>query len=207
VHALKGMSMYSRPASHPPHCDPHPPLAVCGTAHPLTTEAPTASPTANPSASPTESPTTKAPPTKAPVEACAAGTTFWLHDPVTNRPIRKLANNTAMCLAHPYNVEVRPCGDSAPSGVALLARPAHIRLVDTTRGRPVLVHKSPPQSSPPLYLFGQGAATSPGPLPNGVYHVSAKGGAAADWGRLVFRQSCRCPKGRKGKKGCRNQRA
>jgi hypothetical protein len=142
--------------------------------------------------SPTKSPTK--PPTKLPTIACA-GTSFWIYNPKTNKPIRKIANNTATCLAHPYNVEVRPCSAD---------RPVRVRLVEAASGR--VVHASKLQRASPLLLFGptvppgDGALSSPGPLPNGAYTISAKG--AAGWGRLLFRQDCPCPHGKEGKDGC-----
>jgi hypothetical protein len=142
-----------------------------------------ASPTKSPTMSPTKSPTK--PPTKHPTIACT-GTSFWIYNPTTNQPIRKIANNTATCLAHPYNVEIRPC-----SVAAILSRPVRIRLVNATSGR--VVHKSKLQRRTPLFLFGPAATAgdvlpSPGSLPHGAYQISATG--EAGWGRLLFRQSC-----------------
>jgi hypothetical protein len=153
-------------------------------------------------------------PTKAPVPACVGGTTYWLYDPATNAPLRRIVNNTATCLAHPYNVEVRPCGGDP----IVLDDPVHVRLSDASSGTAV-VHKSAGQSKSPFFLFGSsssGAAAGGGvvdvlpssqPLPNGAYVISTKG-APAEWGRLRFTQACPpCPHGKKkGKKGCRKQR-
>jgi hypothetical protein len=128
---------------------------------------------------PTRSPTKR--PTKAPVVACD-GTSFWLYNPKTNKPIRKIANHTATCLTYPYNVEVRPCS---------AGRPVRVRLVEAGSGR--VVHASKLQRQSPLLLFGPAATAgdvlpSPGSLPNGAYAISAKG--APGWGRLLFRQKC-----------------
>jgi hypothetical protein len=115
----------------------------------------------------------------------------------SNAPIRRLGNNSATCLAHPYNVEVRPCRNNA---TVTLNSPVQIRVVDLAK-RSVL-HQSRKQRSSPFLLFGP-AAESPRALPNGRYYVGAHG--APEWGRVVFTQSCPCPKGKKGRKGCRKR--
>jgi hypothetical protein len=148
------------------------------------------------------------PPTKAPAgPACpgggGGGAFFWLYDPATNAPVRQLVNNTATCLAHPYNIVVRPCAD--PTG-----GPVRIRLSSERAGghgggggRRVIVHSSKAQREAPFVLFGPSATQgdvlpSPKALPNGAYSLSAAG--ASGWGSLQFTQDCPCPK--KGKKGC-----
>jgi hypothetical protein len=121
-------------------------------------------------------------PTKAPVKAptvSCPGTTFWVYKPSVASPIRKLANNTVTCLAHPYNVGIRPC-----SPVTTAGRPNYIQLVNATGGR--LVHQSTSRKTSPFLLFT--STGSPRRLPNGVYDLSATGGPK--WGRLRFRQKC-----------------
>jgi hypothetical protein len=139
------------------------------------------------------------PPTKAPAGPVCRGTSFWLYDPSTNAPIRTLANNTATCLAHPYNIEVRPC-----AGSTALANSVQVRL---TTGSGRVTYKSTAQRVPPFVLFGPPATTgdvlpSPKPLPNGQYYLSVKG--APGWGGLTFTHYCPCPK--KGKKGCKQKK-
>lgn len=168
------------------------------------TQPPTLAPTERPSERPTDAPTKI--PTRAPAAPCGAGTTttYWLYDPETSAPTRKLANKTATCLTHPYNVEVRPCDGT----IADPDRPVQILLVRAADGS--VVHKSATQRAMPYLLFdpasaiGSGVPSSPKPLPNGVYYLGARGSAAAKWGRLTITQDCPCPKGRKGKKGCRS---
>jgi hypothetical protein len=121
---------------------------------------------------------------------------LWLYDPATNAPVRQLVNHTATCLAHPYNIGVRPCTD--PTG------PVRIRLSRARGGgRRVIAHSSKAQREAPYVLFGPSATEgdvlpSPKWLPNGAYSLSAAG--ASGWGSLQFTQDCPCPK--KGKKGC-----
>jgi hypothetical protein len=176
-----------------------PPLTtVCGTRHPQT-DAPTEAPTKAPSNSPEKAPSI-APSTKAPAAPCTGGTSYWLYDPTTNVPIRRLGSGTAVCLAHPYNIEVRPCNGTS----TFLAGPVRIQLARTRRGGPV-VHRSKPQAASPYFLFGPASANgdvlaSPKALPNGQYYLSAQGAAA--WGRLKLTQDCSCAKGKKGMKRC-----
>jgi hypothetical protein len=136
------------------------------------------------------------------------GTAFWLYDPSTDAPVRKIRNNTATCLPNPYNVEVRPCRDVGGGGGGPLDKPVQIRLADAATGQ--VVHKSPWQRKAPLLLFDSPNAEREGDvlpsneaLPNGVYRISAKG-APGPWGRLQFTQDCPCRPGdgKKGKKGC-----
>jgi hypothetical protein len=178
--------------------------------------APTGSPTENPSQAPTKSPTavpatapTRSPslfPTKLPtqdraVPCLGSGTTLWIRSPKTSVPIRQLVNNTAVCLDHPYNVEVRPC-----NGTPSLDRPVRIRLVSSG----AVVHHSPPQRVSPFYLFGSSAAhSSPRALPNGVYYIdypSIPPPSSATGTAVKFTQSCPGPKGQKGMKGCMKKR-
>jgi hypothetical protein len=143
------------------------------------------------------------PPTKAPAgPVVCRGTSFWLHDPSTNAPIRALANHTATCLAHPYNIEIRPC---AGSGSTALANPVQVRL---TTGSGRVIYESNAQRVPPFVLFGPPATTgdvlpSSRPLPDGPYYLSVKG-APPGWGGLTFTQNCPCPT--KGKKGCKQKK-
>jgi cytoskeletal protein RodZ len=156
------------------------------------TKAPTSTPTSTPSSAPTGSPT-NAPtsvPTKAPTSRpTCSGATHWIYNPLTNTAIRMLANNSATCLVHPYSIEVRPCGTDQ--------LPVTIRLVRASDGR--LVHRQR-DGRAPFYLFGdiQGQPRpSPKSLPNGSYRMASSAG-----GTIVFTQSCPCPKGKKGMKGC-----
>jgi hypothetical protein len=145
-------------------------------------------------------------PTKAPTSAvsCLEGTTYWLYDPTTNKPVRKLINNTATCLPHPYNIEVRPCNSTPPS------RPVQIRLVEASTsggggGIARVVHKGKAQLQPPFFLLAGPASTKGArskALRNGMYSIAAAG--APEWGRLTFTQIC--PPCRKGRKGCMMKR-
>jgi hypothetical protein len=142
---------------------------------------PTKSPTAGPARVPTSAP--------ASVPACNA-TTYWVYNADTNAPIRRLVNSSDTCLAHPYNVEIRPC--SAPG---LL--PLYMKLVRIVDGRRVVVHREA-DGTAPYFLFGDSAATgdvrpSPQQLPNGKYLLTSSVG-----GRIGFTQACWCPKGKKG---------
>jgi hypothetical protein len=143
-----------------------------------------------------QAPTASDPPTQAPAVApiptCSGPTTYHVHNATSNRPVRRIFNNTATCLVHPYNVEVRPCRNS--NVTVVLSAPVQIRLVSaTTRLGGAVLHSSRPQRSSPLRLFGPPAATrgdavppSPKALPNGRYYLSA----TATWGRLAFTQRC-----------------
>lgn len=155
-------------------------------------------PTKYPTQSPTKRPTNF--PTEAPAVACPIGTTYWAYGPTTtSAPPRRLVNNTATCLAPPYNIEVRPCRNNAPLSLDPTRPPVQIRLVNAAQQS--VVHQSLEQRSSPFLLFGSAASTHKAPLlPNGRYTVGAKG--APEWGRLVFAQACPCPKGMKGRKGC-----
>jgi hypothetical protein len=117
-----------------------------------------------------------------------------------------MVNNTATCVAHPYNIEVRPCA----SGPPIVDGPVRVRLADASSGR--VAYKSAAQHSPPYFLFvgstdAAKEARSPAALPNGAYAITVKG--ASGLGRLLFTQDCpSCPAGSrwKGKKGCMKKR-
>jgi hypothetical protein len=111
-----------------------------------------------------------------------AGPTYWVYKAGTTAPIRKLANHTVKCLAHPYSVEVRPCSGLGYEPPDL---PVTIRLVrhdSKGGGRPrrVVVHRQQDRA-PHVFVFGNfnsnnrnvaGTGTfrlSPGPFPNGKY--------------------------------------
>jgi hypothetical protein len=140
--------------------------------------------------------------------ACASesGATFWVYGPTKAQPIRRLANNTVTCLAHPYNVAmVRP---TCAAAAAVRLRLVKASGTGTGTG-PRVVHKSQAQSggaaAAQVYLFGTAAAArSRKALPNGRYYLTTRRGAAAgSRGRLLFTQSCPCPDGNPtGKKGC-----
>jgi hypothetical protein len=150
-------------------------------------------PTRNPTKPPTDSPTVS--PTKAPT--CNV-TSRWVYNATTRAPIRVLRNNSVTCVAHPYNIEVRPCPDQA--SVADL--PVSIRLIQqASKGRRRAVHRQQDWEAP-FFLFGNAKGTgdvrpSPTPLHNGNYIVSTSVG-----GTIVFTQSCPCPTGKKGKNRC-----
>jgi hypothetical protein len=144
----------------------------------------------------------------APVPACVGGTTYWLYDPATNSPIRQLVNNTATCLAHPYNVEVRPCGGDP----IVLDVPVHVRLSVASSGTAV-VHKSAGQSNSPFFLFGSSSSgVAAGgvvdvlprsqPLPNVAYAISTKGAPPNGEGSGSRRRVRRAPTARRrGRRG------
>ena len=73
-----------------------------------------------------------------------------------------------------------------------------VRVVDRCR---VVIHRQV-EAEAPYFLFGDSAGTgdvrpSPSQLPNGNYELTSCLG-----GKVVFTQSCSCPKGMKGKNGC-----
>jgi hypothetical protein len=73
-----------------------------------------------------------------------------------------------------------------------------VRVVDRRR---VVIHRQV-EAEAPFFLFGDSAGTgdvrpSPSQLPNGNNELTSSLG-----GKVVFTQSCSCPKGMKGKKGC-----
>jgi hypothetical protein len=143
---------------------------------------PTKSPTAGPARVPTSAPTS--------APSCHV-TTHWVYKADINAPIRRLANSSVTCLAHPYSVEVRPC--SAPELLPLYMK--LVRIVDGRRR--VVVHREA-DGTAPYFLFGDSAARgdvrpSPKQLPNGKYLLASSVG-----GRMGFTQSCSCPKGKKG---------
>lgn len=170
---------------------------------------PTAAPTDDPTERPTSAPTTTAPtndpsesptsvPTKSPTALPSCNVpTYWVYNADTNAPIRRLANNSATCLQHPYNVEVRPCREEG-----LPQLPVTLKLVRTANRRRVVVH-SQVDATAPFFLFGDSPGTgdsvrpSPSQLPNGNYQLASSVGD-----KVLFTQACPCPKGRKGKKGC-----
>jgi hypothetical protein len=141
---------------------------------------------------PPTNPPTKAP-TSSPSSSCDS-TVYWIYNAATNALTRKLVNNSVVCLAHPYSIEVRPCS-AEPAQVSVT-----MRLVHAPSGR--VVHRQW-DGTPPFFLFGDVPSTedvrpSPKPLPDGAYYLSSNVG-----GRISFTQSCpRCPKGKKGMKGC-----
>jgi hypothetical protein len=154
------------------------------------TVSPTGFPTDSPTVSPAKAPTT--PPT-------CNGTAHWVYNATTRAPIRVLRNDTVTCVAHPYNIEVRPC----PDQVSAADLPVSILLVQqASKGRRrAAVHRQQDWEAP-FFLFGNARGTgavrsSPTPLPNDNYIISTSVG-----GTIVFTQSCPCPAGKKGKKWC-----
>jgi hypothetical protein len=135
----------TKPPTKPPTKAPPKPPTKAPTKSP--TDSPSASPSDLPTRSPTETPT--AAPTQLPTGACPIGTTYWVYDPVTNKPTRRLLNNTITCLAHPYNLEVRPCRNNA---TVTLDRYVRIRLVDVART--LVFHQSGRQRSSPFFCLG-----------------------------------------------------
>jgi hypothetical protein len=151
----------TKPPTKPPTKAPTKPPTNAPTKSP--TDSPSASPSDLPTRSPTETPT--AAPTQLPTGACPIGTTYWVYDPV-NKPTRRLVNNTVTCLAHPYNLEVRPCRNNA---TVTQDRYVRIRLVDVARTLALLLFgPSAPASGDPV-------PASPKALPNGVYYLGTMG--------------------------------
>jgi hypothetical protein len=169
-----------------------------------------------PTAGPTKAPTTAAP-SKAPQvqpPACAASV-YWVYNAANNAPLRRLVNNSVTCLAHPYSIEVRPCGDGGGANGSVSMR--LVRLVPGRR-RTVVIHRRI-DADAPYYLFGDAAGDvlpSPASLPNGNYQLlstidSGVAGVGGGWGKattvLAFTQSCAPPPPPPpclgmGKKGC-----
>jgi hypothetical protein len=158
---------------------------------------PTHSPTKSPTHAPTMPPTL--PPTKAPTATSrpsCKGTSYWVHEPASTVPPRKLVKSSATCLAYPYSIEVRPCLDEARDSILHDASEVSMWLVDASTNR--VVHRRTGDVVPPYALFGASPGggdvlPSPTPLPDGRYYVSSSVG-----GRVAFTQSCPCPKGKKG---------
>lgn len=142
-------------------------------------------------------------PSQAPAPSACEGTTQWIYNAATNKPIRRLVNKAVTCLVHPYSIDVRPCASDIGGPTAALSMRLLRTFPDRSR-RSAVVHRQV-DAGAPYFLFGGDAAgnvfPSPAPLPNGNYQLmwsSGGGGGSGGAGKVVFTQSCPCLKGRKG---------
>jgi hypothetical protein len=109
-------------------------------------------------------------------------TTYWLWNPTTNKVVGELLNNSAGCLAVPYNIEVRPC--TVPK-----KPPVYLSLKNATLG-PV---KAQNEFVAPYYLWGDAAATgdvykNKKPLPKGAYYLDSRVDGVLE--RITFTKTC-----------------
>jgi hypothetical protein len=104
-----------------------------------------------------------------PAEPPCTRTTYWLWDPKTDAPVGELLNNSASCIAVPYNIEVRPC---IPPKTA----PVVLQLKNATT---LKILKTQNEVAAPYFLWGDNTATgdvfkNTAPLPKGAYWLSSK---------------------------------
>jgi cysteine-rich repeat protein len=97
------------------------------------------------------------------IESACTGRTYWLWNPKTDKLVGALLNNSASCIAVPYNIEVRPC--TPPKKM-----PVFISLKNATLG----TIKTQNEFYTPFYLWGDTTATgdvyrNTKPLPKGTY--------------------------------------
>lgn len=94
------------------------------------------------------------------------GTTYWLWNPSNDTLRGELLNNSASCIAVPYNIEVRPC-------VPPETTPVMLKLSNATRSL-----KAQNESFAPFYVWGDTTATgdvyrNTKPLPKGKYWLDS----------------------------------
>jgi hypothetical protein len=110
-------------------------------------------------------------------------TTYWLWNPTTNAPVGELLNNSASCIAVPYNIEVRPCAPPKTTPVFISLKNA------TTNG--VIFNQN--EFVAPFYLWGDRPATgdvlkNTKPLPKGAYYLDSRADGAFE--RIKFTKTC-----------------
>jgi hypothetical protein len=110
-------------------------------------------------------------------------TTYWLWNPTTNAPVGELLNNSASCIAVPYNIEVRPCTPPRTTPVFISLKNA------TTNG--VIFNQN--EFVAPFYLWGDKPATgdvlkNTKPLPKGAYYLDSRVDGAFE--RIQFTKTC-----------------
>lgn len=102
-----------------------------------------------------------------------------MYNTTTNTAIRQLTNNSVTCLAHPYNIEVRPCNVQPSLPVSITLRNGSNKVVTSQL-----------EYAAPYFLWGDNTATgdvfpSKTRLRNGVFSLVSTVG-----GRIQFTQSC-----------------
>jgi hypothetical protein len=112
-----------------------------------------------------------------------AKTTYWLWNPKTNAPAGELLNNSASCIAVPYNIEVRPCSPPATTPVVISLKNA------TTNG--VIFKQN--EFVAPFYLWGDNPTTgnvlnNKKPLPKGTYYLDSRVDGVSE--RIAFTKTC-----------------
>jgi hypothetical protein len=110
-------------------------------------------------------------------------TTYWLWNPTTNAPVGELLNNSASCIAVPYNIEVRPCAPPKTTPVFISIKNA------TTNG--VIFNQN--EFVAPFFLWGDKPATgdvlkNTKPLPKGAYYLDSRVDGAVE--RIQFTKTC-----------------
>jgi hypothetical protein len=116
-----------------------------------------------------------------PTPPCTA-TTYWLWDPKTDAQLGELKNNTASCIAVPYNIEVRPC--TSPATI-----PVIIKLTNAAEK----TIKRQYELDAPYYLWGDITATgdvsrNTQPLPAGTYFLYTTIDGVLE--KITFTQTC-----------------
>lgn len=96
-------------------------------------------------------------------------TTYWLWNPTTNAPVVELFNNSASCIAAPYNIEARPCSPPATTP------PVFLSLKNATLG--TIVNQN--EFVAPFFLWRDNPATgdvlkNTKPLPKGTYWLYSR---------------------------------
>jgi hypothetical protein len=109
-------------------------------------------------------------------------TTYWLWNPQNDTVVGELLNNSASCIAVPYNVEVRTCSPPATS-------PVRIKLMNSTFG----TIKNQKELAAPFFLWGDNTATgdvfrNTQPLPIGTYKLISTIDTVTE--QIAFTQTC-----------------
>jgi hypothetical protein len=115
--------------------------------------------------------------------AACTKTTYWLWDPKTDAQVGELLNNSASCIAVPYNIEVRPCTPPKKLPVVISLKNA------TSNG--VIFNQN--ELAAPFYLWGDTTATgdvykNKKPLPKGTYYLDSRVDGIFD--RIKFTKTC-----------------
>jgi hypothetical protein len=116
------------------------------------------------------------------VPPLVAKTTYWLWNPLTNKLVSELKNNSASCIALPYNIEVRPSAliKKAPVKVSL----------KTAGGATVFAHND---FLKPFFLWGDVTAVgdvliNTKPLAKGTYFLESTVDGVVE--KIKFTKTC-----------------
>jgi hypothetical protein len=111
-----------------------------------------------------------------------AKTTYWLWNPLTNKVVSELKNNAALCIALPYNIEVRPS--------AILKKAPVTLALKTELGATVFVYNDYVK---PFYLWGDVTAVADvlvntKPLAKGTYFLECTIDGVVE--KIKFTKTC-----------------